>query len=258
MIMSCKYREIGKDPMFKIWHKNEEHTFIYMHSSGGSIVCSEKVYPITEGALCFIAKGKYHYTMPDNPAIYERSKLILPQDSVSAFVGAVPDFAEKDFVYAQIPSSERNAVDAVFREMQEHTGKRHEKLILISGLVKLLYYLDSYATESITAQNGFMDRAVSYINDNIFTELDIDAISAYVHMSKYYFCRRFKETVGVTVMQYILKTRLALAKDMLSAGNASIGEVSEHCGFSSLSYFCRVFKEETAMSPLGFRREFHS
>ena len=99
-----------------------------------------------------------------------------------------------------------------------------------------------------------MDRAVSYINDNIFAELDIDAISAYVHMSKYYFCRRFKETVGVTVMQYILKTRLALAKDMLSAGNASIGEVSEHCGFSSLSYFCRVFKEETGMTPSRFRR----
>ena len=256
--MSVSYREVGKDPNFRIWHMNEGHALIYTYSSGGSIVCKEKVYPITEGALCFIAAGKYHYTMPDDPSVYERSKLIEPSERFSAFIGAIPGFAEKDFVYAQIPPSERDAVSAIFREISDHADGRYAEIALLSGISRLLFILDRYATESIPSESGFMDRAVAYINDRIFADISIDGICAHIHMSKFYFCRRFKETVGVTVMQYILKTRLTIAKSILRDTSLSIGEVSEQCGFSSLSYFCRAFKEENGMSPLGFRREFHS
>lgn len=252
--MTCSYRVVGKDPHFRIWHMNEGHALIYTYSSGGSIVCKEKVYPITEGALCFIAAGKYHYTMPDDPAVYERSKLIEPPEHFSHVIGAIPGFAEKDFVYAQIPPSERDAVDAVFREIHAHASDRHGCILLLAGIARLSYYLDRYATESIPSESGFMDRAVAYINDRIFTDISIDGICAHVHMSKYYFCRRFKEAVGVTVMQYVLKTRLTLAKNMLRDTSLSIGEISEQCGFSSPSYFCRAFKEESGISPSRFRR----
>ena len=88
---------------------------------------------------------------------------------------------------------------------------------------------------------------------NIFKEITIDEICNHLHISKYYFCRQFKKSTGMTVMNYVLKTRITLAKDMLLNHDLSITDVSMRCGFSSVSYFCRVFKEDTGVTPLKFK-----
>ena len=54
-------------------------------------------------------------------------------------------------------------------------------------------------------------------------------------------------------MNYILKTRIISAKNLMETTNLTIGQISQRCGFSSQSYFCRVFKEECGMTPLQFR-----
>lgn len=75
-----------------------------------------------------------------------------------------------------------------------------------------------------------------------------------VNISKYYFCRQFKERTGLTIMNYVLKTRIILAKNELKKTELSISEISQKYGFSSVSYFCRVFKEEERCSPLQYRK----
>jgi transcriptional regulator GlxA family with amidase domain len=55
-------------------------------------------------------------------------------------------------------------------------------------------------------------------------------------------------------MEYVLKTRLAAAAELLSATELSVTEIGVRCGFSSPAYFSRVFKEETGLSPLRYRK----
>ena len=77
-------------------------------------------------------------------------------------------------------------------------------------------------------------------------------------MSKYHFCRQFKQHIGLTVMKYILRTRITLAKIDLVKTNLSVSEISEKNGFSSVSYFCRIFNETEGCSPLQFRKKVRS
>ena len=91
--------------------------------------------------------------------------------------------------------------------------------------------------------------------DPSLENIEIDDICDAIHVSKYYFCQKFKQVTGTTVMNYILNTRIASAKSMLENPALSISEVSEQCGFSSISYFCRVFKEESGMTPLQFQKK---
>ena len=85
-------------------------------------------------------------------------------------------------------------------------------------------------------------------------DICIDDICAAINSSKYHFCRQFKKHTGLTVMEYILKTRIILAKTELIKTNLSITEISERLGFSSVSYFCRAFKAESGLTPLQYRK----
>ena len=249
----------GKDPLYKVWHASAEHLFMYVHSGTGSIVSGEQIFPIRAGALVFIAADTYHYTMPDDPAVYERSKFtVLPceLDKISELLSennVFKRFFDKAVIYAEVGERDRKAVAAVFEEMNHHEDGNTE-LTLFSCLLRLLCFLDKHMVESTAAAADFMSEAIRYINENISSDIDVDKICAAVNISKYYFCRQFKKHTGMTVMKYILKTRIVLAKSELEKTNLFITEISQKYGFSSVSYFCRVFKEEEHCSPLQYRK----
>lgn len=254
------HHELGKDPLYKIWHASALPMFMYMHSDGGSIVCSEKSYPIQKGVLCLVGAGKYHYTVPDIPERYDRSKLFVSADEIDKILEMLSvntnKFSSESFVYALIDENERNKVENIFCKIKEYENdKSYGKWILTSCIIELFVFLNKYSLENIPAASGVVSRAIEYINSNIEKNITIDEICSEIHMSKYHFCRQFKKVTDTTVMKYILKTRIVMAKNMLLNDNLSITEISNRCGFSSVSYFSRVFKEETGSNPLNYKKE---
>lgn len=254
-------RQIGLDSNYKTWHINN-NMLIYMHSDGGSIVCSEKIYPIKKGALCFIGALKYHYTMPDDTSTYVRSKVFVSANEFQKMLSLFPEkekfaraFGEESFVYTEINEKDRPMIETLFDEITLYKDdKKYGDVVFTSCLLRLLVFLSQNIIDATFPSHGFMHKAIEYINNNICDDIGIDEVCKYVHMSKYHFCRSFKKATGLTVMEYILKTRIVLSKNMLVKENFTISQISEYCGFSSISYFCRVFKEDSGLTPLQYRK----
>ena len=255
------YHDIGKDSLYKTWHTTRRPLFMYVYSDGGSIVTKERIFPIKKGALVLLGPGTYHYTMPEDPDTYDRSKLILSQQKYANVISLLRsaeeyrDVFDRAVIYAQIPPHQQAAVDRIFAEAASCKDQSSAEPLLLSCVLRLLYLLKKYAAESTATSVGYMSRAIQYINENIAEPLDIDSICDFVSMSKYHFCRQFKYHTGQTVMAYILNTRIVLAKGELETTQASIGQISDMFGFRSSSYFCRVFKEATGCTPLQYRRQ---
>lgn len=255
-------RQIGLDPNYKTWHSNHENMILYVHSGEGSIVCRDKIYSFQKGILCFIGAQVWHYTMPQNAKVYERSKLFVDCDGFDQLLSFVSQeeslkqrFHEESFVYARLSDQECEQVENLIRESVHYHGNRqYEKLVEIDCLLRLLTVIGNNLVDAVSPPKGDMNRAIEYINTHIYSDLRIEDICRHIHMSKYHFCRKFKKNTDLTVMEYILKTRIVLAKNMLAMENVSVSEVSERCGFGSISYFCRVFKEHTGETPLQFRK----
>jgi len=253
------YRVVGRDPMFKTWHISGQHMLIYMESEGGCIVCREKTWPIRRGVLCFVGAQKYHYTMPDEPETYVRSKLFLSP----AALERLQKLPEKDtqlrklsaesFVYAVIPEDKQEETGMIFREAAESQEREGEELTLFSCWLRLLVLLEKCASENIAPAGGYIGKAIEYMNRNIAEPLDVDTISSIISVSKYHFCRTFRAATGLTVMQYIQRTRIMLAQSLLRETALPVTEICGKCGFASLSHFCRVFREETGLTPLQYR-----
>ena len=260
-LAKINYHQKGIDPYYKVWHISNENLIIYMHSSGGSIVCSEKTLPIKKGAICFIGSGKYHYTMPDDTETYERSKLFLINEELSSIFSILPNadelrkkFASESMVYAEIGETEQENIEKLLCDIQSHREDKNFDTIFLSAVMRIFAYIDENEKDRIFSPMGALMLAVEYINSHISENIKIDDICEVVHISKYHFCREFKKMTGQTLMEYVLRTRIVLAKNMLTKKKYSIHEISEKCGFSSTSYFCRVFKNETKMTPMEFKK----
>ena len=70
---------------------------------------------------------------------------------------------------------------------------------------------------------------------------------------KDYMSRKFKEEMGVGVVEYINQIRINKAKELLCNTDQTIHEVSDHIGFADQKYFSRQFKKETSLSPTEYR-----
>jgi len=93
-----------------------------------------------------------------------------------------------------------------------------------------------------------IDEALRYINNNLSEELSVDALAGMCYLSRYYFMRRFKESTGYTVHNYISQKRLTAAAELLEGG-AGVTEAAIKVGFSEYSSFLRSFKKVYGVTP---------
>ena len=262
MNKNVRIHHTGFNNRYNTWHTLNRNMVMFVHSGSGSIVAREQNYPITSGCLCFVGSSRFYYTLPDCPEKYDRSKVFLSNQELDRVLSLFPEelqlkerFAPNSLVYAQVPPQAVQQIDAIFDDLAlyEDRDYYHDALVT-SHYIKLLILLNDYATNTVFPVFGMVQKAIEYINAHIHERLSIDEICHVLHVSKYYFCKKFKQSTGITVMNYILMTRIISAKNMLENSDLAIGEISSRCGFSSQSYFCRVFKDESGMTPLQYQK----
>jgi AraC-like DNA-binding protein len=83
--------------------------------------------------------------------------------------------------------------------------------------------------------------------------LDLGALAAAAHVSKYHFTRCFAETYGETPIRYLSRRRIERAQDLLRSANLTVTEVCMLVGFSSLGSFSTRFRELVGESPSQYR-----
>ena len=95
---------------------------------------------------------------------------------------------------------------------------------------------------------------IRYIEEHINEDLRLDTLSELFFVSKYHISHLFKDKMGISLHQYILKKRLAMSKDALINGRKP-SEVFREYGFSDYSVFYRAFVKEFGLSPQNLIRQ---
>lgn len=100
-----------------------------------------------------------------------------------------------------------------------------------------------------------MEEGKLWIERNAFDPaLTVSAAAEYCKMSDAYFRRNFKSIYHITPAKYITSVRIEKAKKLLSYPFITPSECASQCGFSSVQYFVRVFKETTGTTPAQFKK----
>jgi len=93
-----------------------------------------------------------------------------------------------------------------------------------------------------------------YISKNFMDDsLSIGDISSFLHMSASHVCTMFKKETGDTINNYLTEYRLVKAKKYLRETLLTASEISLKVGYRDSSYFGRIFRKRTGMTPNDYR-----
>lgn len=98
-------------------------------------------------------------------------------------------------------------------------------------------------------------RALDFIGDNLTRDLSLADIAQAANLSERHLLRLFKEAVGVSPHQYVIRGRVEEAKALLRRTDLTIAEVAVVTGFAHHQHLNRHFKRLTGSSPERFRQE---
>ena len=149
------------------------------------------------------------------------------------------DADEMKKYYENIPLFDNEKIQSV-----SNIASMFVKYILLENLLKPSH---DAKTESV----------LNYIEENISKNLTIHEISKKVNLSKSVLYRMFHNNFNCTVNEYINKRRVEKSKTLLSETNMSVEEISQAVGFSSISYYSRVFKKLNNTTPLKYKKASH-
>ena len=94
----------------------------------------------------------------------------------------------------------------------------------------------------------------NWLNRHYADTVSVAEMATRCGISERSFQRRFKQAAGVSAQQYVQNLRLDAARELLQNSNLSIEEISQHCGYSDSSYFCRQFRRRLGNSPAAYRQ----
>jgi AraC family transcriptional regulator len=102
-----------------------------------------------------------------------------------------------------------------------------------------------------------LNQALEYIHTHLELEIKLEDLAKVVGISPYYFCRLFKQSVGVAPYRYVIQQRVERAKQLLKNAELVIADVALQCGFASQSHFTKHFRQFTGITPRVYRESLY-
>ncbi|MBY0011860.1 helix-turn-helix domain-containing protein [Paenibacillus typhae] len=97
-------------------------------------------------------------------------------------------------------------------------------------------------------------KAHQYIQDHLQTDLSRDEIADLVGRNPAYLSRLFRKETGMSLSEYITQQRIERAKQLLVETNDKISSIAEGLGYVHFSYFAKLFRKLTGLTPQDYRR----
>lgn len=94
-----------------------------------------------------------------------------------------------------------------------------------------------------------------YIEENFSMEaFSLTDAADYTHVSPQHLSRVFRQSTGITFMDYITRVRIRKAIELLADEDLKMYEIAERVGYSSQHYFSSAFKKVLGVSPMEYKK----
>lgn len=215
-------------------------------------------FEVKPGYFYLLFPGDMHYMQLDCSKKFElwnlKFDLDIPQ---AAVIKEIDKFSRPICLYAEKHSSFlQNELILMNECIKNNLWNNGMTINIVDRILNItLYMLESGSKLSIENTNTPIYKIIEYINKNYASQITLAQLSKILNLSENYIGIYFKRNTLMNVSDFIAKTRLQHAKDLLENTNLSIKEITFKTGFNSPEYFCKSFKQTFGVSPTQFKKQ---
>lgn len=245
------------------WH--DEFEMIYLENGLANFSIDGSLYKLVPGQFLFVNCGSIHSGQAvDNPEAYaivfHLRMLFSDEVDICKNKYLIPLQNRKVLVSSFI--QDENVKEDICEIIKYFKQKDYGYELMIKGLLfKIIFRLfnNNYVKKDLHDKDfGFklekIKTVLDYINSNYSTPLKIEELSKMANLSKFYFCRLFKEITHLTPVDYINKFRIERAVEFIKNTDMSISDIAFEVGFNNISYFIKIFKRYIGVTPLQYKK----
>lgn len=246
------------------WHPEQE--ILYVTEGALEVTVGKELVRVAQGQVCFVPPNAIHCVqLAQAPTryhafVFDYAVLHLPEQH----------FFQKEII-APLKEGKRTLPGLLTGDTKEyaqiiplldilglHTSPDC-KYQSFQALIQLFTILAPLVEDSDDRSGRMSNPTVKLCLDHLQThyaeKITLEGLAQLVHLHPNYICKLFREYTGQTVFQHLLQLRIDNAAHLLLNEGYTAAQAAEACGFESLSFFSRKFKELMGISPQGYKKQ---
>ena len=123
-------------------------------------------------------------------------------------------------------------------------------LLMLADMIRYFSVYSPPTADTMPKQpNDTIREIITYVNEHYMEKISLDDMASQTGFSREYFCRFFKQHMGITFLRYLNEVRISHAGRLLTTTYLPVSEVMNKSGFTNQTIFNRLFKELYGMTP---------
>ena len=245
-------------------HIHNAVELLYVREGSYTVTLDDMCYEIGEGDLILFCSGVIHHVEAGDSARNSYYVIKIPPSFFLSFakrdVGA--EYAMRfalnrrenkcHWNKEELAGSEiQSVLDSLVGEFiqERYASEVAIKLKIMELLLTILRY-DTPDDRPINDQTAHLIYSVmNYVQESFAEDIDEKELAKSNGISYSYFSRSFKNVTGMTFKNYLNRTRISKAQQLLFLKGCSVSEAAIACGYNSMSYFIKVYRLITGTTP---------
>ena len=247
LICTVGYDDFSKVKPLLTYRIQSFYTWHFVMSGSGILEMNGRVWQITQGQMFYIPPGEKMRYFPNEDEPWEYVWFSLVGDAAGEY-GKMLGFSVEEPVknYGCYPGI-TSRLNRLFYALSNENGGLFSALSVFYGIMEMC--TTDMVPTGIHAVKKHLDESFALPGVSV-EQLCYDAGMSHAHL-----LRLFRREYGMSVIQYVVSKRIALACELLLTTDLSVKSVAFSCGFSDEPHFMKTFKKCVGISALQYRKK---
>jgi AraC family transcriptional regulator, transcriptional activator of pobA len=256
---------LGDKPQGKTPHRHDFYAIYYVTGGEGLHTIDFVSYPLVPDTLYFVSPGQVHYGQFSRPM--EGYIVGFLEDFLLCFGPSSGCIYELSFFHnvSQYPKlhlnrSEATKIKSLISDMErEYLVNTPDRTLMLRSYLHILLvniqrlYVAAYPEQHSNRDSSFVRKFNHLVSALYMSERTVRSYAVKMGVSTGHLSNTIKSLTGLPPKKMIRQQIMMEAKRLLAHTNLSVSEIIQHLNMEDLSYFSRMFKHTTGLSPSAFR-----
>lgn len=253
-------------------HHHEGYEIYYLFNGYRSMSVAGQEFLLRPGDLLLLPPGVAHQSwpvegMPQHHAVINLGSTYLDSYLAQNHMTELEELLSGGERLLRLSSNQQYQLDLQLHSLQQELTEHRigsDYAVQAHVCLLLIFLLRNLDTEISSRHSGAhrrrsdMQQVASFIEEHYADPISLAGISKIFATNASALSRSFRRYMGVPPIHYLNRVRVQAAKSMIETTELSLTEICNRVGYESLTYFGRVFREFTGVTPSQYRRQVRS